>query len=128
MRILIVDDHEIVRKGIRTLLSAERYVVLGEAADGEEAIEKAEELKPDVILMDVSMPRLNGLEATRRITGTVPKASVIIVSQHESSELLRQAVAAGAKGYVTKSELGKELIAALSAIEKGEDFFLKSML
>jgi len=102
-------------------------VVLGEAADGEEAIEKAEELKPDVILMDVSMPRLNGLEATRRITGTVPKASVIIVSQHESSELLRQAVAAGAKGYVTKSELGKELIAALSAIEKGEDFFPKSI-
>lgn len=127
MRILIVDDHEAVRKGIRSLLSATHYQILGEAADGEEAIEKAVHLKPHVILMDVSMPRLNGLDATRRIAGLLPEAAVIIVSQHESDELVRQAVRAGAKGYVTKASLGKELFPALLAIEEGRHFFPQSM-
>lgn len=123
MRILIVDDHEVVRKGIRSLLSSPNHVILGEASDGQEAIEKAAELKPDVILMDVSMPKLNGLEATRRITDTLPTASVIIVSQHESNEISRQAIAVGAKGYITKSALGRTLFSALRSIEEGQSFF-----
>src|SRR5450432_4916682 len=92
MRVLIVDDHEVVRKGVRSLLVRSGYDVCGEGVDGEDAIEKARELKPDIIVMDVSMPRLNGLEATRQMRGIFPDIQVVILSQHESPEMLRQAV------------------------------------
>jgi two-component system, NarL family, nitrate/nitrite response regulator NarL len=123
MRILIVDDHEAVRRGIRSLLSATTHVLCGEAPDGEIAVEMAEELKPDLILMDVSMPKLNGLEAARRIRQLVPHSSLIIVSQHDSAELVRQALSVGAKGYVTKSSLGKDLFGALRVVEQGGTFY-----
>ena len=101
MRVLIVDDHEVVRKGVRSLLLTRPDLdVCGEAIDGRDAVEKAAQLKPDVIVMDVSMPRLNGLEATRLIRGYVPKAEILILSQHDSPELVRQAFTAGARGYV----------------------------
>ena len=123
MRILIVDDHEAVRRGIRSLLSIPAHDLCGEAADGEIAVELAEKLKPDLILMDVSMPKLSGLEAARRIRELVPQSSLIIVSQHESAELIRQALSVGAKGYVTKSSLGKDLFGALRVVEQGGTYF-----
>src|SRR5438105_4919079 len=106
VRILVVDDHEVVRRGVTALLqSRAEYQVSGEAGDGHEAIQKAQELKPDVILMDVSMPRLNGLEATRQLRSLMPESEVIIMTQHESDEMVRQAHSAGARAYVVKSSL-----------------------
>lgn len=96
MRVLVVDDHEFVRRGVRSLLlSQSNYEVCGEAVDGQDALEKARELKPDVIVMDVSMPKLNGLEATRLIQSMLPDSEVLILSQHESSQMLKEAVKAG---------------------------------
>lgn len=88
MRVLIVDDHEVVRKGVRSLLLRSGYDVCGEGIDGEDGLAKARELRPDVIVMDVSMPRLNGLEATRRMRGILPDIQVVMLSQHESPEMV----------------------------------------
>lgn len=124
MRVLVVDDHEIVRRGVRSLLlSQSNCEVCGEAVDGRDALEKAKQLKPDVILMDVSMPNLNGLEATRLVRDIVPNAEVLILSQHESPEMVRQAFQAGARGYVVKSSISRDLLAALNQIGKHEAFF-----
>lgn len=93
MRVLVVDDHEVFRRGVRSLLlSQSNYAVCGEAVDGQDALEKARELKQDVIVMDVSMPKLNGLEATRLIRSMLPDSEVLILSQHESSQMLKEAV------------------------------------
>ena len=123
MRVLIVDDHEVVRKGVRSLLAQSRYEVCGEGVDGEDAIEKARHLKPDVIVMDVSMPKLNGLEATRQVLGILPDAEVLILSQHESPEMVREAFNAGARGYVVKSSIAKDLLVALEKVSRHEPFF-----
>jgi DNA-binding NarL/FixJ family response regulator len=123
MRVLIVDDHEVVRKGVRSLLVRSGYDVCGEGVDGEDAIAKAKELKPDVIVMDVSMPRLNGLETTRQVRGVLPGIQVVILSQHESPEMLRQAVSSGAHAYVTKSSIGKDLLTAIEKVGRHETFF-----
>src|SRR5258708_5535396 len=123
MRVLIVDDHEVVRKGVRSLLAQSRYEVCGERVDGEDAIEKAKQLKPDVIVMDVSMPKLNGLEATRQVLDILPEAEVLILSQHESPHMVREAFNAGARGYVVKSSIGKDLLAALEKVSRHEPFF-----
>ncbi len=124
MRVLIVDDHEVVRRGVRSLLlSQKKYEICGEAADGQDALEKARALKPDVIVMDVSMPRLNGLEATRQVRSVLPDCEVLILSQHESPEMARQAMNAGARGYVAKRSIAKDLIAALEKVSRHEPFF-----
>ena len=123
MRVLIVDDHEVVRKGVRSLLLRSGYDVCGEGIDGEDGLAKAKELRPDVIVMDVSMPRLNGLEATRRMRGILPDIQVVILSQHESPEMVRQAVSSGARAYVTKSSIGKNLLAAIERVSRHETFF-----
>jgi DNA-binding NarL/FixJ family response regulator len=122
MRVLIVDDHEVVRKVVRSLLARSHYDVCGEGVDGEEALEKAKQLRPDVIVMDVSMPRLNGLEATRKVLGILPSAEVLILSQHESPEMMRQALNAGARGYVVKSSIAKDLLAAMEKVSRHEPF------
>src|SRR5579862_6789563 len=117
MRVLIVDDHEIVRRGIRSALRFESTLsVCGEAADGIEAIEKARSLKPDVITMDISMPNLGGLEATRRIKQLQPEAQVIIVSQHDAPEMMRLATEAGALSYVTKSTVSTDLLKVIRSL------------
>jgi DNA-binding NarL/FixJ family response regulator len=104
MRILIADDHEMIRRGVRSLLEeTSQYHVCGEAADGQDAIEKARQLKPDLILMDISMPNLNGLEATREIRRILPRIDVIILSQHEARQMVEQACSVGARGFVVKS-------------------------
>ena len=115
-KILIVDDHEAVRKSIRALLALRsEWAVCGEAGDGVEALEKARSLLPDLVLMDVSMPRMNGVEAARRIRGELPGIEVIVISQNDPNLVSRQAADAGASSYIPKSELGKRL---LPAIEK----------
>ena len=121
MRILVVDDHELVRKGIRWVLStAPAYSICGEAMDGLEAVERAIELRPDLVIMDISMPRLNGLEATKEIRRILPGTEVVIVSQHDSPEMIRQAFSAGARAYVVKSTISTDLIAAIEKARRHE--------
>lgn len=118
MRILIVDDHQIVRHGVRRLLEAEKdFKICGEAVDGRDAINKSNELKPDVIVMDISMPNLNGIEATREIKRLLPGSHIVILSQHDSVEMMRQALNAGALGYVVKSAITTDLVEALNKIQ-----------
>ena len=121
--ILIVDDHEIFRRGLRSLLeSRDEYDVSGEAVNGLEAIEKAKQLLPDIIVMDVSMPQMDGLQATRLIRRERPDAKILILSQHDSPHMLSAAQDAGASGYVTKSQVARCLFAALDAIAEGRPF------
>lgn len=124
MRILIVDDHELVRSGVRSVLAGRRdFQVCGEAVDGQDAIEKARQLSPDAIVMDVSMPKLNGLDATREIQRILPQTAVLVLSQHDSPEMMRQALNAGARGYVVKSSIAGKLVAAIDKLRDGELFF-----
>lgn len=123
MRVLVVDDHEVVRRGVRSLLIQSNHDVCGEAVDGSDALEKARQLHPDVIVMDVSMPTLNGLEATRLIRKEVPGSEVLIMSQHDSPAMVREAFKAGARGYVVKSSMGKDLLVALDRVSRHQSFF-----
>ena len=129
MRLLIVDDHEVVRQGIRSLLSNEAgFEVCGEAVDGLDALEKARQLRPDLIVMDVSMPRLNGLEATRQLRDMLPDCEVLILSQHENAEMARQALKAGARGYVAKNSISEHLISAITRVSRRDYFFDPAIL
>jgi PAS domain S-box-containing protein len=124
MRILVVDDHQIVRRGVCSLLEAEEDLeVCGEAVDGRDAVDKATALKPHAIIMDISMPKLNGLEATREIRRILPETKILILSQHDIPAMMRQAEGAGAHGYVIKSAMSHELLAALKEIASGGLFF-----
>ncbi len=123
-RILIADDHSVVRSGVRALLkSSPSYRVVAEAADGEEAVALARRHKPDIVMMDVSMPRMNGIEATRTLRREVPDAKVIILTVHEDEEYVFQMLKAGASGYVLKSAGKKEIFAAIESALSGERFF-----
>ena len=118
-----MDDHEVVRRGVRSLLLTQRdFDVCGEAVDGLDAIEKAKMLLPDLVLMDFSMPNLNGFEATREIRRMLPQTEVIILSQHETSQMATQAFRAGALGYVVKSSVSKNLFTALEKVGRHESF------
>jgi DNA-binding NarL/FixJ family response regulator len=118
-----VDDHEVVRRGVRSLLMTQKDLdVCGEAVDGLDAIEKAKLLLPDLVLMDFSMPNLNGFDATREIRRILPKTEVIILTQHETSQMAAQAFRAGALGYVVKSSVSKNLFAALEKVSRHESF------
>ena len=124
MRILVADDHEVIRRGIRALLASEQDCeVCGEAVDGQDAVEKAHQLRPDLIIMDVSMPNLNGLEATRVIRKNLPRTQILILTQHDSQEMMRQAFNAGARGFVVKSSVAHDLLNAVEAAQRGESFF-----
>ena len=119
LSILVVDDHEEVRKGIRALLSERAdWLICGEASDGIEAIEKAKRLRPDVILMDIAMPRMQGIEATRIIRQEVPESDVIIVSQNDFGLIHKAAAEAGAAGFVDKSRLRQDLLKTIEALAK----------
>jgi two-component system sensor histidine kinase UhpB len=123
MRILVADDHDIIRRGVRSLLEDQPdFRICGEAVNGREAIEQALQLKPDAIIMDLSMPQVNGFEATREIRRLLPEVQVIILSQHDSTEVLREALNSGARGYVTKSSMDGGLIVALQKLRKQEEF------
>jgi DNA-binding NarL/FixJ family response regulator len=123
-RILVADDHSVVRRGVRALLESESgWNVCGEAATGAEAILKAKRLKPDIIVMDISMPEVSGLEATRQIHEELPDTPVLILSMHDSDQLVRDALSAGARGYVLKSDLDRNLFVAVQALRQGKTFF-----
>ena len=116
-RILLVDDHEIIRKGLRSILEPRKdWVIVGEATTGREAVKKVEELKPDVVVMDISMPELNGLEAVRQIVRLVPRTEVLVLTMHESEDLVREVLEAGARGYLLKSDAASQLIAAIETL------------
>jgi DNA-binding NarL/FixJ family response regulator len=123
VRILLVDDHPVVRQGLRTLLEGHpEWAVVGEASDGLEALEKVESLRPNVVVLDVTMPRMNGLEACRVIRHRAPAVQVLFVTQHDSPQMMREALEAGAIGYVVKSNLARDLIEAVAAVSKNHGF------
>lgn len=116
-RILVVDDHAVIRRGVQGILRAcPEWELCGEAENGQEAIKLAELLKPEIIIMDVSMPVLNGLEATRIIHGFLPNTRILLLTLHSSTELVRTAFRAGARGYVLKSDAEHELVRALNVV------------
>jgi DNA-binding NarL/FixJ family response regulator len=116
-RVLVVDDHAVIRRGVQSILIPfPEWQVCGEADSGQEGVRLAEMLKPEVIIMDVSMPGLNGLEATRIIRDLLPSARILLLTLHSSAELVRSAFRAGARGYVLKSDAEHELVRALNVV------------
>jgi DNA-binding NarL/FixJ family response regulator len=114
---LIADDHELVRRGLRSLLASRPgWEICGEARDGVEAVEMTKKLEPDLILLDITMPRLNGLEAARMIRREVPSTQILILSQHDTEEMSASALEAGARGYVSKSDVAVTLFSSMEAI------------
>jgi DNA-binding NarL/FixJ family response regulator len=123
-RILVVDDHSVTRRGVKALIETRaRWSVCGEAGTGSEAIRKAKQLKPNVVIMDLSLPELNGLEATRQIRQEVPQVRVLMLTMHDAEEAMRDALSAGASGYVLKSDLDVSLFTAIEALSQGNTFF-----
>jgi DNA-binding NarL/FixJ family response regulator len=123
-RILVADDHEVVRKGLIAILQPQPdWQICGEACNGREAIEKAKQLMPDVIVMDVSMPGLNGLEATRQIMKANPATKVLILTLHDSDQIIHDVLNVGARGYLLKSDSGCELVAAVEALLQDKTYF-----
>jgi DNA-binding NarL/FixJ family response regulator len=124
LRLLVADDHEIVRKGLRSLLEAQPgWQVTAEASDGREAVDKAKELKPDVAVLDIGMPSLNGLEAARQMLKDDSRAKVLILTMHDSDPLIREVLESGAKGYVLKTDATRDLVAAVNALRSNKTFF-----
>lgn len=124
VKILLADDHDVVRRGLREMLEARAgWEVCGEAANGREAVELALRLMPDVAVLDLTMPELNGLEATRHIRRELPSTEVLIFTMHETEQLIREVLAAGARGYVLKSDAGRQLLSAVEALAAHKPFF-----
>ena len=124
LRLLVADDHEIVRKGLCALLQEQPgWVVAGEAKDGYEAVKLAKQLKPDVSVIDISMPRLNGVEATRQIINDSPKAKVLVLTMHETDGLVRELLAVGAQGFLLKTDSGSDLVRAVKALQNNQTSF-----
>ena len=122
-RVLLADDHALVRKGFRMILAAEADMeVVGEAANGRDAVELAEKLRPEVLVMDVAMPELNGIEATRRLAECAPQTRVLALSMHKDSVYVREILRAGAKGYLLKDAFDRDLVAAVRAVASGEGY------
>ncbi len=123
IRVLLVDDHAIMRDGIGALINLQDDIeIVGEASEGKEAIEKARELVPDVVIMDISMPEMDGLEATRRIKKKNPSVKVLVLTQHDNREYILSTIKSGSDGYLPKRALGSELVAAIRAIHQGHSF------
>jgi len=123
IRTLIADDHEIVRQGLRTLLENENCEVIAEFSSGREAVEGAKKLKPDVAVLDISMPDLNGVEAAQQIAKELPDTKVVILTMHDSEELARKVLEAGARGFVLKSDAVRDLANAVKTVVSGKPFF-----
>ena len=124
LRILLADDHELTRSGLRYLLEKhENWIVCGEASNGRMAVEMAEKLRPDFVILDISMPELNGLEATRQILRKHPELKVLIFTMHETEKVILEVLEAGARGVVLKSDIGEDMVTAVESIAKGRRFF-----
>jgi DNA-binding NarL/FixJ family response regulator len=124
IKLLLADDHEIVREGLRALLQAYRDCeIVGEAADGRQAVALVKELKPDIVILDISMPLLNGLEATRQILKIRPQTKVLILTMHESDSLIRDILDVGARGYILKTDVGTDLVKAVESLRWNKTFF-----
>ena len=124
-RILVVDDHQLVRKGVVAAIEddQQQWEVCGQASTGREAVAAAERLQPDIVVMDISMPDMNGLEATRQILKGNPQTQVLILSMHESEQIIREVLDSGARGYILKSDAGTDLTTALDALKNHRPFF-----
>lgn len=121
LKVLLVDDHALVRRGFRRMLEDEPTLeVVGEASDGLEAVESAERLAPDVIVMDCALPQINGIEASRRILQKRPETAILMLSMHSEDTLVRQALEAGAKGYVLKNAMDLDLVSAIKGVAEGK--------
>jgi DNA-binding NarL/FixJ family response regulator len=128
LRILVADDHDIVRRGLTRLLEEHAgWSVCAEAANGREAVELALEHRPEVVVLDLTMPELNGFEATRRIRQALPDTEVLIFTMHESEELVRNVLAAGARGYLLKSDAARQLVPAVESLAQRKPFFAGRM-
>jgi DNA-binding NarL/FixJ family response regulator len=128
IKVLIVDDHAIMRDGIRALLSVNDDIeVVGEASEGKEAIKKVDQLKPDVIVMDIAMPGMDGMEATRLMVKGNSRIKVLILTQHDNKEYILSAIKAGAAGFVPKRAMGSELVSAIRAVSRGDSVLYPSV-
>lgn len=128
IRVLIVDDHAVLRDGIRSLLeSYDDLLVVGEAGNGREAVELAGQLSPDVVLMDVAMPEMDGIEATRRIVASYPQIRVLVLTQHDNREYVFPILEAGAAGYLLKKVRGADLVSAIRAVQEGGSYLCPSI-
>ncbi len=129
IRVLVVDDHEIARRGIRSVLSSDASLdVVWEAADGEEAVQRAAELHPSIILLDITLPRMSGIQAARRIRIVSPESRIIFLSQHDSIQIAKDALSVGAEGYVVKSDAGLDLLTAIQAVNEGRQFVSRTLI
>jgi two-component system response regulator NreC len=122
-RIVLADDHVLVRQGLKSLLERENFQVMGEASDGQEAVKLIETHHPDIAIMDISMPTLNGIDAARGLSRIAPKTKVILLTQHEEEQYIHEALEAGVKGYVLKNQVANDLIQAIRQVGRGE-FYL----
>jgi DNA-binding NarL/FixJ family response regulator len=127
LRVLVADDHEIFRKGVCSILLQQGWQIVGEAANGREAVEKAKDLQPDVTIIDISMPELNGLEATRLILKNDVASKVLVLSMHESDSLMRGVFDAGARGYLLKTDSCHDLATAVETVSANKTFFTAHM-
>lgn len=124
LKVLLADDHEIVRKGLRALLEPQPdWEIVGEAGDGRQTVAMVKEFKPDIVVLDIGMPSLNGLEATRQILKARPQTKVLILTMHESDSMIREVLEAGARGYILKTDAGRDLVAAVDALRRNKTFF-----
>lgn len=129
IHVLVVDDHEIARRGIRSVLSTDPDLdVVSEAADGEEAVKRAAEFHPSIILLDITLPGISGIQAARRIRVVSPDSRIIFVSQHDSVQVAKDALSTGAYGYVVKSDAGLDLLAAIRTVHEGREFVSRTLL
>jgi len=128
LRILLADDHTLVRQGLRRILEEKtEWEVVGEAHDGREAVLRTVELKPDIVIMDLAMPQMNGTEATRQLSRKAPNAQVLVLSMHMDESYVLQALRAGARGYLLKDSVDADLLRAVAAVSEGKSFFSPSV-
>src|SRR5579872_5242122 len=124
IRILLADDHTVMRRGLRLLLESQPgFIVVGEASDGRQAVEQAEASSPDVVVLDIAMPNLNGIEAAQRIVSQLPHTAIVVLSMHSDESYVLRALKAGAKGYLLKDSAEGDLIEAIRAVSQGKTFF-----
>ena len=124
LRIVVADDHEVVRRGLRALLESQPgWQVVGEATNGRDVVAEAEKVRPDVVVLDIAMPQLNGLEATRQLLKSNPEMKVLVLTLHDSEQVIREVLSAGAKGFLLKTDAARDLVSAVEALRQNKTYF-----